>query len=100
VPSTGSGGCASNTSKGVAVVTWADKTITVVSYTTQSATAGVVLQGSVIPSTKAGKKVIKTTRYAGSNAVGALAFEASPADCAGAGVASAGIAGFVGIGKQ
>jgi hypothetical protein len=100
VPSTGVGGCASNTSNGIAVVTWADKTVTVVSYTTQSATAGVVLQGSVVPSTKAGKKVIKTTRYLGSNAVGALAFEASPADCAGSGVASAGIAGFVGIGKQ
>jgi hypothetical protein len=100
VPATGTGGCASNTSAGVAVVTWADKTTTVVSYTTQSATAGVVLQGTVIPSTKAGKKVIKTTRYAGSGAAGLLAFEASPAECASGGVKSAGIAGFVGIGKQ
>jgi hypothetical protein len=100
VPSTGVGGCTSNTSKGIAAVTWADKTVTVVSYTTQSATAGVVLQGTVIPSAKAGKTVVKTTRYAGSNAIGTLAFEASPADCAGSGVASAGIAGFVGIGKQ
>ena len=100
VPSLGTGGCASNTGGGVAVVTWPDKTTTVVSYTTQSATAGVLLQGTVIPSTKAGKTVIKTTRYAGSSAAGLLAFEASPAECAGGGVKSAGIAGFVGIGKQ
>jgi hypothetical protein len=100
VPSTGTGSCASNSTNGVAVVTWADKTVTVVSYSTQSLTAGVALQGTVIPSTKAGKKVIKTTRYLGSNAVGALAFEASPPECAGSGVTNAGIAGFVGIGKQ
>ena len=99
-PSTGTGSCANNSGGGVAVVTWSDKTTTVVSYTTQSATAGVVLQGTVIPSTKAGKKVIKTTRYAGSGAAGLLAFEASPAECASGGVKSAGIAGFVGIGKQ
>ena len=100
VPSTGTGGCASNTTNGVAVVTWADKTVTVVNYSTQSATAGVVLQGTVVGATKAGKKVIKTTRYAGSSAAGLLAFEASPAECASGGVKSAGIAGFVGIGKQ
>src|SRR4051794_12304373 len=69
VPSTGTGSCASNTGGGVAVVSWADKTTTVVSYTTQSVTAGVALQGTVIPSTKAGKKVIKTTRYTGSSAI-------------------------------
>ena len=100
VPSKGSGGCASNSSTGIALVTWADKSTTVVSYSATSATAGVVLQGSVIPSTKVGKKVVKTTRYAGYSAAGLLAFEASPAECAGSGVASAGIAGMVGIGTQ
>jgi hypothetical protein len=99
-PSSGTGSCANNSGGGVAVVTWSDKTTTVVSYTTQSATAGVALQGTVIPSTKVGKKVIKTTRYAGSGAAGLLAFEASPAECASGGVKSAGIAGVVGLGKQ
>ena len=100
VPSTGTGGCATNTTNGIAVVTWADKTVTVVQYSTQSATAGVLLQGDVIGSTKAGKKTIKTTRYADASAAGLLAFEASPPECASGGVKSAGIAGFVGIGKQ
>ena len=100
VPAKGTGSCGSNSTAGIAVVTWADKTTTVVSYSTQSVTAGVLLQGTVLPSTKDGKKVVKTTRYAGSGAAGLLAFEASPDQCAGAGVTSAGIAGFVGIGKQ
>ena len=100
VPATGTGGCASNTSNGVAVVTWADKTISVVSYSTSSATAGVLLQGTVVPSTKVGKKVIKTTRYAGYGAAGLLAFEASPVECGSGGVKSAGIAGVVGVGTQ
>src|SRR5438128_8936828 len=40
VPSKGSGTCVSNTSAGTALVTWADRSLSVVTYTTQSATAG------------------------------------------------------------
>jgi hypothetical protein len=100
VPATGAGTCASNTGAGIALVTWADKGLSVVQYTTQSGTAGVVLQGTVIPSTKVGKKTYTTTKFAGYGAAGLLVFEASPQECAGAGVTSAGITGAVGLGKQ
>jgi hypothetical protein len=59
-----------------------------------------VLQGSVVPSYKVGKKAFKTTRFAGYSAAGPLVFEASPPECAGGGVTTAGIAGFVGLGTQ
>jgi hypothetical protein len=100
VPSSGSGTCASNTSAGTALVSWADKSLSVVSYTTQSATAGVVLQGTVVPSAKVGKKVYKTTKFAGYGAAGLLTFQANPTECAGNGVTTAPIAGAVGLGKQ
>jgi hypothetical protein len=100
VPSTGSGTCASNTSAGTALVSWADKSLSVVSYTTRSATAGVVLQGTVVPSAKVGKKVYKTTKFAGYGAAGLLTFQANPTECAGNGVTTAPIAGAVGLGKQ
>jgi hypothetical protein len=100
VPAKGSGTCASNSSAGIALVTWVDKSLTVVSYTTQSATAGVVLQGTVIPSAKVGKKVYKTTKFAGYAAVGLLTFQADPTQCAGSGVTTAPISGGVGIGQQ
>jgi hypothetical protein len=100
VPAKGTGTCASNTGAGIALVTWADKGLSVVQYTTQSATAGVVLQGNVIASTKVGKKTYTTTKFSGYGAAGLLAFEASPQECAGGGVTSAGIAGAVGLGKQ
>lgn len=101
VPATGSGSCGSNTTDGIALVTWADKTLTVVKYSTRSAGAGVLLQGSVLPSYKVSKKkTVTTTRYAGYSAAGPLAFEASPQECAGSGVVKAGIAGSIGLGKQ
>ncbi|MDT7544001.1 MAG: hypothetical protein QOE99_111 [Actinomycetota bacterium] len=99
-PAKGSGTCGSNSTAGVALVTWADGKTTVVKYSTQSATAGVVLQGSVVPSYKVKKTTYKTTRFAGYSAAGPLAFEASPPECAGGGVTTAGIAGFVGLGTQ
>jgi hypothetical protein len=99
-PAMGTGTCGSNSGAGVALVTWVDKSLSVVQYTTQSATAGVVLQGTVIPSAKVGKKTYKTTKYAGYGAAGLLVFEASPQECAGGGVTSAGIAGAVGLGQQ
>jgi hypothetical protein len=99
-PATGSGTCGSNTTAGFALVTWADKTTTIVKYTTQSAAAGVVLQGSVQPTFTVGKTTYKTTRFAGYSSAGLLAFEASPPECAGGGVTTAGIAGAVGLGRQ
>jgi len=47
---TGSGGCVSSTTSGVALVTWNDNDTTVVKYTTTGALAAVVQQGSVIAS--------------------------------------------------
>jgi hypothetical protein len=99
-PATGSGSCGSNTSAGTALVTWNDKSLSVVQYTTQSATAGVVLQGTVVPSTKVGKKTYKTTKFAGYGAAGLLTFQANPTECAGSGVTTAPISGAVGLGQQ
>jgi hypothetical protein len=42
--------CAVGTTSGTSVVTWADGKHTVIGYTTNSAAAGVVLSGSVVPS--------------------------------------------------
>lgn len=98
-PATGKGSCASNSTDGLALVTWKDKTTSVVKYSTVSATGAVRLSGSVVPSAKVGSKVVKSTRYSGYGAAGLLAFEASPAECAGAGVKAATIEGLVGVGK-
>jgi hypothetical protein len=100
IPAVGTGSCGSNTSAGLALVTWVDKSLSVVKYTTQSATAGVVLQGTVVPSAKVGKKTYTSTKFVGYGSAGLLAFEANPQECATSGVASAGIAGAVGLGKQ
>lgn len=100
MPATGTGTCASNASAGIALVVWSDKSQSVVKYTTQSVAAGVALQGSVIESTTVGKKTYKTTKFNGYGAAGPLAFEASPQECAGAGVVKAGIAGLIGLGQQ
>ena len=99
-PATASGSCGSNTSNGLALVTWADKSLSVVQYSTQSVTAGVALQGTVVPSAKVGKKTYKTTKYAGYGAAGVLFFQANPQECAGNGVTTAPITGAVGLGKQ
>jgi hypothetical protein len=101
VPS-GNGSCDDSTTSGIAVVQWSDGTTTVVQYTTNGAAAAVVLQGNVIASvTSSTGTVYKTTRYAGDGALAALAFEPpDPTACAGAGVTTAGIDGFVGIGNS
>ena len=99
-PATGTGTCANGTTSGVALVTWADKSLSVVSYTTQDAAAAVVLQGTVVPSAKVGKKTYKTTKFAGYGAAGLLTFQADPTQCAGSGVTSAPISGAVGLGQQ
>jgi hypothetical protein len=97
VPAKGSGTCANNTGSGVALVTWANKKLTIVSYSTQSAGAEVVLQGKVIPAYKVGKKVYRTTLYNGDAALGNLGFDASPQECAGSGVKTASITGAAGL---
>ena len=99
-PATATGSCLSGTSAGLALVTWVDKSLSIVQYTTQAVTAGVVLQGTVIPSAKVGKKTYKTTKYAGYGAAGLLFFQANPQECAGDGVTAAPISGAVGLGQQ
>ena len=94
---TGNGSCGSSTTAGVAVVQWSDGTTTVVQYTTSGALAAVALQGSVVGSSSG----YTTTRYAGDSALGALAFQPpDPTACAGAGVTTAGIDGFIGLGSS
>ena len=106
---TGNGGCASSTTSGTAIATWADGTQTVIQYTTTGAAAAVNLQGKVVPSATlqainppAGaptSTTVTTTRYAGDSALGALAFQPpDPTACnTAAGVTTAGISGFVGL---
>lgn len=100
VPAKGSGTCANGTTSGVALVKWAGGKQSIISYSTNSVAAEVVLQGTVIPSYKVGKKTYKSTLYSGDGAVGNLAFQADPTQCAGSGVTTAPISGFTGIGHQ
>jgi len=111
---TGTGSCASGSTKGIALVVWNDKTQTVISYTTQSATGGVFFGGTqnqafatVIPSVKlkkvgaVGSYTFKTTRYKGGGGIGSLTVSPNPDPTAcNTGVKSAGITGFVGIGSS
>jgi hypothetical protein len=111
VPS-GTGSCGSSTTSGTSVATWADGTQTVVSYTTTGALAAVGLKGTVVASVtlpainpapgQPTSLTISTTRYAaGDGSLGALAFQPpDPTACGGAGVTTAGISGFIGLGSQ
>src|SRR4051812_23408104 len=65
LPAKGSGTCANGTTSGFALIKWADRTTTVVQYTTNSVAAEVVLQGNVIKSKKVKKKTYKSNRYVG-----------------------------------
>ena len=101
--STGTGGCASSSTEGLALITWADGTRTIEQYSTSGAGAAVNLQGTVIDSTTLQPVdpldpplTVTTTRYNGDASHGLLAFEATPTDCQ-TGVSSAGIEGFVGL---
>jgi hypothetical protein len=110
--STGTGGCSNSTTKGTAVVTWQDGSVSVLSYSTTGAAAAVNLSGSVVPSVtltatnaQAGDPTtitIATTRYLGNSSQGALAFQPpDPTACnTAAGVTTAGISGFVGLGSS
>ncbi|HMC06616.1 MAG TPA: hypothetical protein VKG89_04380 [Solirubrobacterales bacterium] len=108
---TGTGSCGSSTTNGTGIVTWSDGTQTVVEYSTTGAAAAVNLSGTVVPSVtlqainpqpgQPTSKTVTTTRYAGASALGALAFQPpDPTACAGAGVTTAGISGFIGLGSQ
>jgi hypothetical protein len=105
----GNGGCSNSTTNGIAIVTWADGTQTVVQYSTTGAAAAVRLQGTVVsnvvlpainpaPGQPTSTTVI-TTRYGGASANGALTFQPpDPTACNTAGgVTSAGISGVIGL---
>jgi hypothetical protein len=101
--STGTGGCASSTTEGLAVITWGDGTRTIEQYDTTGAGAAVSLTGTVVDSTTLQPVdpldpplTLTTTRYNGDASHGLLAFEATPTDCQ-TGVTSAGIEGVVGL---
>jgi hypothetical protein len=111
--------CASGSTSGTAITTWADGTTDVIDYTTQSAGAGVQLQGTVVPSVTlqlvpgsasisgaaapATYTVLTTSPVipVGDGAQGLLSFQvADPTQCTTAsGVSEAGISGVVGIGS-
>jgi hypothetical protein len=101
--STGTGGCASSTTQGLALITWADGTRTLTEYSTTGAAAAVKLDGTVVDSATLQPVdpldpplTVTTTRYNGDASHGLLAFEATPTDCQ-TGVSSAGIEGLVGL---
>jgi hypothetical protein len=110
---TGNGSCGSSTTQGIGIITWADGTTTVLQYTTTGAAAAVSLDGTVIPSVtlpainpqigQPTETTVTSTRYAGFTSKGLLAFEPpDPTACApgAAGVSSAGISGFTGLGSS
>ena len=108
VPS-GSGGCGSSTTSGAALITWADGTHTVVSYSTTGALAAVNLSGSVAPSLTLTAVnapegdpttfTIATNRFAGDSASGLLLFQPpEPTACnTSTGATTAAISGAVSL---
>jgi hypothetical protein len=108
VPS-GNGGCGSSTTSGSALVTWADNTQTVLSYSTTGALAAVNLSGSVVasmtltavnpPAGDPATFTITTNRFAGDSAGGLLLFQPpDPTACnTTTGATVAGISGAVSL---
>jgi hypothetical protein len=108
IPS-GSGSCASSTTSGGALVTWADGTHTALSYSTTGALAAVNLSGSVAPSLTLTAInpaegdpttfTIATDRFAGDSASGLLLFQPpEPAACnTSTGATTAAISGAVSL---
>ena len=106
----GSGSCGSSTTSGEALATWSDGSTTVLSYSTTGAAAAVNLSGTVVPSMTLTAVnpptgvpttyTINTTRYAGENANGLLAFQPpDPTACStSTGVTTAGISGGISLG--
>lgn len=108
----GEGGCSGSHTEGTAVVVWADDTISTISYETEGAAAAVGLTGSFgtakvtlqsVEKDATGKPVSTVTpalRFAGDSTGGPLAFQPpDPTACNGAGVATAGISGYIGRGN-
>jgi hypothetical protein len=107
--SSGNGGCESSTTSGMAIVTWADGTKTIVQYSTTGAAAAVHLTGTVVPFVtlpainpgpgQPTSTTVTTSRYGGSSALCLLTFQPpDPTACnTPAGVSSAGISGFIGL---
>lgn len=104
---TGNGGCTNSTTSGVAIVTWADGTQSVLEYSTSGVAAGVSLEGAVIDSVtlpainpqpgEPTSATVTSSRYAGASSRGLLLFEPpDPTACnAPGGVSTAGISGLV-----
>jgi hypothetical protein len=110
----GSGGCANSASSGSALVTWADRTTTILAFRTAGSGAAVSLTGSVSPSLSlaltgytgppqappAASYVVVSTRFPNEAARGVLFFQPpNPGLCGRAGSASAAIGGEVGLGS-
>jgi hypothetical protein len=109
-PVSGSGGCATSTTGGVAIVQWNDQNTTVVKYTTTGALAAVVQQGSVVASYTSttqkdplGNPITYTTNEpstpVGDSAGGVLTFSPSSPTACQSGVTSAAINGAIGTGS-
>ena len=81
----GTASCAEGTAKGIAVIKWNNRKITVVSFTTQNAAAVVEVSTKVIKSTKVGLTTYTTNEPAtavGDSGAGLLAFQvADPTQC-------------------
>jgi len=101
---TGSGSCAAGTTDGTAFVQWANGGLTIITYKTVAAAAGVALEGQVVPSfTFADGFVATSDTYTGTQAgsIGALTFQvADPTVCATSHVDTAAISGVTGIGTS
>ena len=107
---TGNGSCASSTTAGTAIATWADGTKTVIGYSTTGVAAAVHLEGTVadrvtlqavnpLPGQPT-STTVTSTRYAGDSTQGLLTFQPpDPTLCATTGVTTAGISGVVGLGS-
>jgi hypothetical protein len=106
----GNGSCADTTTSGwtgTAIVRWNGGGVTLVplgvtsfgpvSYLLAGPAAAAVQLEPVDP--KDDPLIVQTTAYAGNSAAGAAALQLSPADCAGAGVASAPLTGAFGVYK-
>jgi hypothetical protein len=96
-PAKGSGTCVINSTSGVALVTWADRSTTIINYSMSGLGAEVSIAGHAIPSYKIGKKVYRTTRYKGQALTGNVVFGASPVECVGGAVTSASITGVAAL---
>jgi hypothetical protein len=109
----GSGGCANSTSAGSAIVTWADRTTTILAFNTTGSGAAMSMAGSVSPSLAlaltgytgpaqsppGASYVMVSTRFPNEGVRGVLFFQPpNPGLCSHARSASAVIGGEVGLG--